>query len=104
MDRMLTTVHARVRRYTGPVMHLRLPALVVAIFSTTSASVAPPPPATPVTNAEDRAIFDEELSREKWGFMFRLPTRFWSPSPADVTKMEERLPDYLREQLSPPPT
>jgi hypothetical protein len=82
------------------------PALATALVAAAGASrPAPPPPPEPVppTKAADRAIFDQELSREKWGFMFRLPTGFWTPSVPEVMKMEERLPGYLREQLDSPP-
>jgi hypothetical protein len=100
--------------YTGSAMNLRLPALVAALSAAAGASSAAPPTAkttttattaetTPVTRAADRAIFDDELSREKWGFMFRLPTEFWTPSAAEIAKMEVRLPDYLRDQLAPHP-
>jgi hypothetical protein len=66
-----------------------------------SASAAPG--ASSATKPEDRAIFDRELAREKWGFRYRPPTQFWTPSTADVLKMEAGLPAYLREQLSPTP-
>jgi hypothetical protein len=85
-------------------MLLRLPALAAMLAAPPGPSSAPPAPEpTPATKAADRAIFDQELSREKWGFMFRLPTGFWTPSLPEIMKMEERLPTYLREQLDAAP-
>ena len=76
------------------------------MLTTAASGAAPLPPSPPATTTatkpDDRAVFDRELAIEKWGFLFRLPIGFWSPSLAEVAKLEARLPDYLRAELDPP--
>jgi hypothetical protein len=47
--------------------------------------------------AEDRAIFPEELARQKWAWLAKPPASFWTPALADVVKLEARLAAYLRD-------
>jgi hypothetical protein len=68
---------------------------VLLLLLATSAPVA--------TKPELRAIFSREAAEGAWGYRFRAPLKFWTPTVADVEKLEARLPRYLREQLDRPP-